>query len=336
MLALITSCQVLAVGAPSVPEPGTAVGMVQTVTGPIEPAALGLTLSHEHVLVDFVGADKVSPDRYDPDEVFEVMLPYLAELRETGVSALVECTPDYLGRDPVLLRRLSEASGVRILTNTGYYKDPFLPAWVRDADAERIAERWTQEAVSGIGPERIKPGFIKIAASEGSLNETQRKIVRAAALTSRATGLAIASHTTTASVALEELDVLAAEGVPGSRFIVVHADADPNAEIHAAIARLGAWLSYDGIRAENAAAKATLVREALSRWPDQLLISQDAGWYNVGQPRGGSIVPWSWLPREFVPMLTQSGVAPEAVERLLKANPARAFTIRPPTGGLGK
>ena len=41
-----------------------------TVTGPVKSKALGTMLPHEHVLVDFVGADKVSPDRYDRDEAF--------------------------------------------------------------------------------------------------------------------------------------------------------------------------------------------------------------------------------------------------------------------------
>ena len=45
-------------------------GKVVTVNGPIAPSELGFTLPHEHVLVDFIGADKVSPDRYDSDEAF--------------------------------------------------------------------------------------------------------------------------------------------------------------------------------------------------------------------------------------------------------------------------
>jgi phosphotriesterase-related protein len=104
---------------------------IQSVTGDVTTDRLGLTLMHEHVLVDFIGADKVSPNRYSVDEAFKVVLPHLQQVRALGCETLVECTPAYLGRDPVLLRRLSEASGVRILTNTGYYgaaKDKHLPA----------------------------------------------------------------------------------------------------------------------------------------------------------------------------------------------------------------
>jgi phosphotriesterase-related protein len=67
--------------------------------------------------------------------------------------------------------------------------------------------------------------------------------------------------------------------------------------------------------------------ETLRRFPDRLLISQDAGWYNVGQPRGGQVTSFDWLPRAFIPMLVAAGVSAEGVNRLLVQNPA-AFTIR--------
>jgi phosphotriesterase-related protein len=297
-------------------------GKVQTVTGPVGTDDLGPTLVHEHILVDFVGADQVSPGRYEADEVCGRMLPYLRDLKAAGIETLVECTPDYLGRDPVLLRRLSEASGLRILTNTGWYKDPFLPPFAHEATAEQIAERWITEATEGLGDTGILPGFIKIAANEGDLSEVQRKIVTAAALTSKVTGLVIASHTTQGLTALEELDVLAEVGVPASRFIWVHADAEPNQDLHWQAAERGAWIEYDGIREGNAEQKLPLVQEALRRIRDQLLLSQDAGWYHVGEPNGGEVAPLDWLPRHFMPLLSDADRT-----RVLIANPARAFRI---------
>jgi phosphotriesterase-related protein len=103
-----------------------------------------MTLVHEHVLVDFVGADKVGRHRYDADEAFRVILPHLAALKQRGCRTLVECTPAYLGRDPVLLRRLSEKSGLYILTNTGYYgaaNDKFVPAHAYEESAAQLAAR---------------------------------------------------------------------------------------------------------------------------------------------------------------------------------------------------
>lgn len=91
-----------------------------TVTGAVPAEQLGKMLPHEHVLVDFIGADQVSPDRYDTDEVYEVMLPFVKQASAAGCETIAECTPAYLGRDPRLLQRLSKATGVTFLTNTGY------------------------------------------------------------------------------------------------------------------------------------------------------------------------------------------------------------------------
>src|SRR5687768_13892137 len=94
---------------------------IMTVNGEIPASRMGLTLPHEHVIVDFVGADKVSPDRYNRQEVFNTVLPYLKQARKLGCRTFIDCTPAYLARDPQLLRQLSEASGLHIITNTGYY-----------------------------------------------------------------------------------------------------------------------------------------------------------------------------------------------------------------------
>ena len=66
-------------------QPPSRPGTVMTVLGPISPDALGSTLSHEHVLVDFIGADQVSRDRYDADEAYEVALPHLRARQGPGV-----------------------------------------------------------------------------------------------------------------------------------------------------------------------------------------------------------------------------------------------------------
>ena len=51
-------------------------GPVQTVLGPVSPGDTRPHVAmHEHVLVDFVGADKVSRDRYDRDEGRQMCAP---------------------------------------------------------------------------------------------------------------------------------------------------------------------------------------------------------------------------------------------------------------------
>ena len=89
-------------------------GLVHSVRGPLDAGALGTTLVHEHVLVDFGGAATASRSRYDAEAVFQTVLPQLQELARRGCRTLFECTPAYLGRDPQLLRRLADHAIARI------------------------------------------------------------------------------------------------------------------------------------------------------------------------------------------------------------------------------
>ena len=144
--------------------------IIMTVKGPIAASKLGTTLSHEHTMVDFAEAAIVSPDRYNPTEVFNTVLPYLREIQRQGCDAFFDFTPDYLGRDPDILRRLSDATGLHIITNTGYYgarDDVHLPPHVMTDSVDELAARWTAEFEQGIGDTGIKPGFIKSAPTQG-------------------------------------------------------------------------------------------------------------------------------------------------------------------------
>jgi len=92
-----------------------------TVTGEMPASKMGIALTHEHVLVDFTMIDSIIPNRYNKDSVLFRVSPYFEELKAYKVTAFVDCTPEFLGRDPQLLAELSKKSGIRILTNTGWY-----------------------------------------------------------------------------------------------------------------------------------------------------------------------------------------------------------------------
>ena len=117
--------------------------IIMTVTGPIDASQMGVSQTHEHILVDFIGADKVDPNRYNRRKVVEKVLPFLMETKAYGVKTLIECTPAYLGRDPILLQTLSQKTGLQIITNTGYYgavNNKFVPGYAFEETAEQLSE----------------------------------------------------------------------------------------------------------------------------------------------------------------------------------------------------
>ncbi|MHB1354433.1 MAG: phosphotriesterase family protein [Anaerolineae bacterium] len=311
------------------PNAATSKAFIQTVLGPIQPSEFGTCLPHEHIMVDFIGADKTSPERWQVDEVVARMEPHLQALVAQGAKSFVDCTPDYLGRDVEVLRQLSERTGLHILTNTGWYKAPHLPIRAFENSAEQIAAEWTAEWHNGIGQSGIKPGFIKIAVNPGKLEEVQVKIVAAAARTHLASGLVVACHTGEAVAAHESLEIIEAAGMNPARYIIVHADQIARFDDHVALFKRGAWLEYDALGTRPLASDVSLVKRALDAgFGDQIMLSQDAGWYNVGQKDGGQQRPFTGLLDEIIPALAQSGVDQATVKKLTVDNPARAFSVQ--------
>jgi predicted metal-dependent phosphotriesterase family hydrolase len=302
---------------------------INTVLGECSPRALGMTLMHEHVLVDFVGADQASPQRYNAEEVFQTALPHLKALRAAGCRTLVECTPAFLGRDAGLLKRLAGASGLHIVTNTGFYgaaNDKYVPAIARQETAEQLAARWTREFREGIDGTGVRPGIIKIGVDPGPLSEIDAKLVHAAARTHLQTGLTIASHTGDGTAALETLEILKQEGVHPSAFIWVHAQIEGNGQLHRKAAEQGAWVEFDGISEASADKHLQLVKSMVQQgYADRVLISQDAGWYHVGEPKGGTFRPYAFVFASFIPLLKGAGISPQQVRSLLIDNPRKAL-----------
>ena len=306
-------------------------GVVATVTGDVPVRDLGTVLMHEHVLVDFIGADKVSRSRYKADEVVEVALPHLKEVKDLGCRTLVDATPAFLGRNVALLQRLSEASDLLIISNTGYYGaagDKHLPTHAFKESARALAQRWINEARRGVDGTDIMPGFMKIGVDGGAdLSEVDRKLVEAAGIAHKETGLPIASHTGNGP-AHQELDILEQQGVPLDAFIWVHAQAAGDEAQLKRAAERGAWVEFDGVGPDSVERHVQLVKMmAEAGHLGRVLVSHDAGWYHVGEERGGSFRPFDTVFRRFVPAVREA-LGEAAVTQLLVTNPARVLARR--------
>lgn len=308
---------------------------VMTVRGRIDADQLGTTLMHEHVMVDFIGADKVSRDRYDPEQVFATAAPHLKRAAELGCRTFIDCTPAWLGRDVSVLQRLSLAIGLNIVTNTGYYgarKHAFIPAHAFKESAEQLAGRWIREFKHGIDGSKIKPGFIKIGVDAGPLSEINSKLVSAAALTHLRTGLTIGSHTGDGIAAMQQLDILEKRGVSPKAFIWIHAQSEKDKEFHVRAAKRGCWVEFDGISANSVQSHVDLVKSlAGAGFLDRLLISMDAGWYHIGEVGGGKYRGYESLFTEFLPALRKD-FSEAQVERLIAVNPQEALALRVRSG----
>lgn len=319
------------------PDSGQNAFKIMTVTGPIDADNMGVTLEHEHATVDFIGAEKVDQPQYPTQYAFDTLLPHFDELKKYGVSTFIECTPNYIGRDVVLLKKLSKATDLHILTNTGYYAaadKKYIPKHAYHQTAQQLADKWIEEWVNGIDATGIKPGFIKLGVGKGPLDELEQKIVKAGAITHLATGLKIAIHTGGVDAANDEMSILNQSGVDPSALIIVHSQNIP-AEEQVLLAGKGAWISLDGVNESTESIyKYTkfLINLRNNDLLDQTLISQDAYW-QVAKNEQGKIEftyrgsPYSAIFTDLIPSLRNVGFTQEEIDMLLIANPATAYRI---------
>jgi phosphotriesterase-related protein len=314
---------------------------IMTVNGSVFSEEMGPTLSHEHVLVDWIGADSTGYHRWERSEVVERVLPYFLDAREKGVRTIAEFTPAYLGRDPYILAELSQRSGIQVITNTGYYgavDNRFMPAHAFEESAEEIAARWINEFENGIDGSDLRPGFMKISvAREQTLSDHHKKIIDAAAKTHLATGLTIFSHTDGDQPAFEQVQHLEDHGVSPSAWVWTHAQSGTfNGNL--SIAEKGGWIALDGVRYDPGhepgdrgsiawyADRILKIRDA--GYLDRVLISHDAGWYDAGEPGGGDFRSYTDIFDYLLPELINKGFTEGEIDQLLIDNPKKAFSIR--------
>jgi phosphotriesterase-related protein len=305
----------------------SALGRVMTVTGAIDPQAMGFALPHEHVMSTF-GAESARYPYYDVDALSEAVLPYLRRVKSLGCQTLVDCTAAYFGRHPEILRRFSKESGLNILTNAGYYGAAgrrYIPDHAYEETVDELAGRWVREWQFSIDGTGVRPGFIKTGVDDGPLSEINRKLITSAARTHLRTGLTIQTHTGDNQVAAQEiLSILQAEGVHPSAWIWVHAHHVEDIDRVAQAAEQGAWISFDGINEESGSHILGLVAQMKVRgYLERVLLSHDGDSYCLGQFR-----PYHLLLTDFVPMLKGSGFDAEDIDQLTVDNPSRAFTVR--------
>ena len=304
--------------------------LIQDLNGIHKLASNQIWLSHEHILVDFIGVDSIQPNTWNHDSIIKEVIPYLDELKEFNVNYFVDATPNYLGRDVLLLEKIANKTGIRIITNTGLYgarNNKYIPHYAQVMTAEDLAKIWINEYENGIDETSIRPGFIKIAVDNSDpLHAMHQKLVKAAALTHLKTGLTIASHTGEAMGLWPQLNILKEMGVSPESFIWVHAQAEDNNDSYLKAAEMGCWISLDGLGWELEKHVEKILFAKRNGILDRILISHDSGWYDP-QKENQTIKPYTNIFRKLYQELKSQGFTDDEFKLLISVNPSKAFSI---------
>jgi phosphotriesterase-related protein len=313
--------------------------MIQTVTGPVAPDALGVVLMHEHIITRSPGVAENYPSTYPREVVTGHCVEVVGRLRERyGVQTMVDHSTIELGRDAPLLRAVSSRSGVQIIACTGLWMEP--PAYFDHQSAEQAASLFIDDIRVGIAGTDIRAGIVKCSIDRAGLTPTIEKAIRAAAMTHRATGAPISTHTWTGNESGEVVArILLEEGVDMTRVIIGHSgDTEDMAYLERLLAT-GAWLGLDrfGIEDRLPDVRRVAMLAALCRagYASRLFVSQDATcWSGRLTPEfKASFRPnWSlWRIFEHIlPLLLAEGVSQDDIDTMLIDNPRRFFTPADP------
>ncbi|WP_127129491.1 phosphotriesterase [Georgenia sp. SYP-B2076] len=289
-------------------------GYLQTVTGPVARADLGVVLPHEHLFNDLSGVvDEPSYDfsrvlvgakvsastmwalRQDPYASADNMADkpvadVVAEVRafaEVGGRTIVDATgTPAIGRNPGRLRAVAEATGLNVVMSTGAYLEKFEGAAITGRSVDAQAQAIGDDLDHGVGEAGIRAGMIGEIGISPSFTDGEKASLRAA-------GLAQLNHPEVAlnihlpgweRYAHDVLDIVLGEvGVDPAKVSLAHADPsgdDPDYQ-HALLDR-GVWLEFDMIGLDI-----TFPKEGVSPTPVQ---TADAVTALIGAGYGGQLV----------------------------------------------
>lgn len=297
---------------------------VTTVLGEIAAEDLGVTLSHEHVLIDLFRVYQPHRDMYLHDE--NLATQELARFAAMRGGTVVDLTTPDLGRDPAALVRISKATGLNIVMGSGRYRAPFY----EDDLARKSTATLTDEFVNDVttGQDGIKPGVIgEIGTDYDYISPIEERVHRAAARASVLTGLPVITHSLGSNVGLAQLALLREEGVAESRIAIGHADTWPDPDYHRQLLEGGAFLLFDTLRGRvpyETARTIELIKNVVSLgFAHRLLLSHDVCGTAHYKAYGGE--GFTFVPGSFLTQLEESGVPVEVGRNALTANPAAFF-----------
>jgi phosphotriesterase-related protein len=316
---------------------------VRTVLGDVDPADLGITYAHEHLVIDGGRPCQLFPDlRLDSVEAaVEELAPAVAR----GLRAVVDAMPADAGRNVEKLAEISRRSGVHVVAPTGlhherYYDDRH---WSVLLDAGAIADLFVADVEEGIdaldygGPVvRRTPhraGVVKVAGDVDRLTAVEEKAFAAAAETHARTGVPILTHCEHGTAGPLQARFLVDRGVRPGSIVLSHTDKVVDRGYQREIMASGALVEYDqGFRWGPGRPNGTL---ALLVWAfedghgDRIVLGMDAARRGYWAVHGGS-PGMAWLLGDFAAAMAERGLGPAEQELLFVANPARAYAFAKP------
>jgi phosphotriesterase-related protein len=341
-------------------------GKVQTVLGLVAPDDLGITLPHEHFVLDArvyyqepeLAIDKAlarqpislenlnwvrhhqtnSIDNLILDDeqeaIEEVML-----FKQEGGRTVVDCSNRDHKRDPEVLVRISQATGLNIIMGSGYYVWPAHDAGMNAKTEDAILQEFIQDITEGVDGTGVRSGVIGELGTSSPLHPNELKVLNAGARAQQITGAPISIHSPRHEAdPLKVVKILTDAGADPHH--VIMCDVDRTLLTHerrCELARTGCYLEYDHfgqldyyfmpeIDMPNDRYRINEIIQLIeSGYLKQILLSQDVCFKTMRCRYGGH--GYAHILKYVVPVMRMKGVTEEQIHTLLVENPKRALTF---------
>ena len=347
------------------PKTGVRSGMVRTVLGPIPVEAIGVTLMHEHLLLDtsswwrrpccasdigfaerpldvsMIGDLRMNPF-FNRDNCglldAKVAIEELGAVVEYGGQTIVDPTNLGIGRDPSALQRVARRTGLNIVMGAGFYLEPSHPDYVKSMSVEAIAEAIAADCgVSEDEPE-VCAGIIGEIGVSKDFTPAEEKVLRGAARASKLSGAPLTIHLPGwERLAHRVLDVVEQEGGDLRHTILCHMNPslhDP--KYQKSLADRGAFIEYDMIgmdyfyadqQAQSPSDEENAI--AICRLVDEgylnAILMSQDVFLKMMLTRHGGF-GYGYILKHFVPRLKRHGMRQNTIDHILIENPRRVFS----------
>ncbi|MBH0779752.1 phosphotriesterase family protein [Nocardia bovistercoris] len=318
---------------------------VDTVLGSVPLDQLGPTLIHEHLIMISAEFQKFYPElawSMPREEVVNTVAAALQEVRDRGITTILDCTAFFHGRDMDFVKEVNDRVDINIIVSSGIYAFDYLPYHLsyrvpKTVEDDILTRMFVRDITIGVGDSGVKAQSIKVATDLPGITDNNERILRAAACASAQTGAPITVHTHPADQLGPRIQkILAEQGADLSKVVVAHSgdstDLDylrslMDAGSMAGFDRFGLYMPGTSTMQERLDTVATLCKQG---YADRIGLSHDAVLYSDWGPPGMAAKRFpTWVPTHIsdviVPALRERGVAEADIDTMTVSAPGALF-----------
>jgi phosphotriesterase-related protein len=344
---------------------GVRSGFAMSVLGPIATAELGVTLMHEHILLDassklqvpcecsamafaerpvameMLGQLRLNPvGNRDNCRLLDADLAVdeLQKYTELGGRTVVDATPIGSGRDLVALQRIARRSRLNIIGGSGYYIEASHPPYVRDASIDDLAEKIMFDVGGLERRPQVIAGIIGEIGISPDFTAQEEKCLRAASRAAARTQVPLSIHLPGwRRYGDRVLDIVEEEGANLAHTILCHMNPSlKDKDYQRRLARRGCFLEYDMIgidfyfaekkaQAPSDEDNAIAIAELIADGFIERLLLSHDVFLKMMLTKYGGY-GYGHILRNFAPRLLDHGVTHEQLDTLMICNPKRVFS----------